>query len=167
MYYSLIAHFAQLHQQIHKLFILYNGRLAKLDGQRHSIHTAVLSTLALSKLVGQMGHDFHPALIFGSVLNLSSKNLFQVKGIHSRKKSIGPKPLGFGHGNEDSQFLTRWYAHFDGCLGATKHYGSEKILSRFEEGEGVHPTRKIERVFEEPFRCRREDIRIEPTKQTP
>lgn len=35
-HHSLVAHFAQLHQQIHKLFILYNDWLAKLNRQRRS-----------------------------------------------------------------------------------------------------------------------------------
>jgi hypothetical protein len=95
-----------------------------------------------------MGHDFHPALVFRSVLNFCCKDLFQVKGIHPGKQSIGPKPLGFSHGNEDSQFFARWYAHFDVGLGTAKHYGSEKILSRFEEGKGVYSTGEVERVFE-------------------
>jgi len=63
------------------------------------------------------------------------------------KKSIGPKPLGFSHGNDSSQFFARWYTHFDIFLGAAKHYGSEKILCKFKEGERVHPMREVKRVI--------------------
>jgi hypothetical protein len=49
---SLIAHFAQLHQQVHEHIILYNGSLAKLNRNNVVEHARVLVVCALFDLMG-------------------------------------------------------------------------------------------------------------------
>jgi hypothetical protein len=51
---SLIAHFAQLHQQVHELLILYNGSLAKLDRNNVVEHARVFVARALFNLMNEM-----------------------------------------------------------------------------------------------------------------